>query len=269
MSGWGKKLAQIWSNNVAPSRPSIYELSVYTQYLRTMQNKSTEQIKLLVLGSTPEFRDWGFEQNLSITVVDKSINYYYEISRELRHKNIKETVVISQWEDMHFEQTFDFILGDLAIGNVAPERFDEFIERITDALTPGGIFMGKSFLWDKNTPIKTPEEIISDYEKVKYLHPYTFMNHQLGLYCLDRNNCLIDFSRMYNEVERLFDESKITEELFSMFQNVGWNTEMKFSFYAPQKSHFIECVNKRLKFVDFVYTEDVYTDVFPIFVVTK
>lgn len=269
MSGWGRNLAQIWTNNVAPSRPSINELCIYTRYLRTLQNNSTKPLELLVLGSTPEFRDWGFEQNMCVTVVDKSISYYHEISREVRHKNIKEALVISNWEDMQFDHTFDIIIGDLAIGNVAPARFEEFLDRIANALSPGGLFLGKSFFWDEETPIKTPEEILDDYQKVKYLHPYTFMNHQLGLYCLDKSKCLIDFSKMYSELEILFNQGKIDEQLFSVFQNVGWNTEMKFTFYAPRKSHFIESVNKKLNFVDYVYTEDVYTDVFPIFVISK
>lgn len=33
MSGWDRELATIWTNNVAPSRPSHSEMFVYTQYL--------------------------------------------------------------------------------------------------------------------------------------------------------------------------------------------------------------------------------------------
>ena len=269
MSGWGRNLAQIWTNNVAPSRPSAKEMCVYTDLLRTIQHKKNEKVKLLVLGSTPEFRDWGFEQNLDITVVDKSVNYYNEISREIRHKTLTERLVVSNWEDMQFSETFDLIIGDLAIGNVAYDRFDDFLDCVANALSPGGLFMGKSFFWDDNMVAKTPEEIVADFQKNSYLHPYTFMNHQLGLYCLDRNLCAIDFSKMYSELERLSSLGILSNEIFSIFQNVGWNTEMKFTFFAPKKTKFIEDVNKRLVFNQFIYTDEVYTDVFPIFVISK
>ena len=79
MSGWNKNLASIWTNNVAPSRPSNAEMCVYTKYLRELQSQCGQRIKMLVLGSTPEFRDWGFEQAIDISVVDKSIiNAYLE-----------------------------------------------------------------------------------------------------------------------------------------------------------------------------------------------
>ena len=94
MSGWNKNLASIWTNNVAPSRPSNAEMCVYTKYLRELQSQCGQRIKMLVLGSTPEFRDWGFEQAIDISVVDKSIEYHKCISREIRHKNIKESVYV-------------------------------------------------------------------------------------------------------------------------------------------------------------------------------
>ena len=63
---------------------------VYTQnYLRELQSQCGQRIKMLVLGSTPEFRDWGFEQAIDISVVDKSIEYHKCISREIRHKTLK------------------------------------------------------------------------------------------------------------------------------------------------------------------------------------
>ena len=103
----------------------------------------------------------------------------------------------------------------------------------------------------------------------QYIHPYTFINHQLGLYCLDRENFSIDFGEMYQELESLYTSGYISKELFSYFQDVGWNTEMKFRFFAPSKHFFIQQVNNVLKFVEFVYTSDVFTNVFPIYIIKQ
>ena len=202
MSGWNKNLASIWTNNVAPSRPSNAEMCVYTKYLRELQSQCGQRIKMLVLGSTPEFRDWGFEQAIDISVVDKSIEYHKCISREIRHKNIKESVYVQNWEEMTFDKQFDLIIGDLAIGNVDPDLFHVFLQNVNKSLSKNGFFLGKSLIWDENELIKSPTEIIDDYRLQNYIHPYTFINHRLGLYCLDRNTNTLDFSIMFNELKK-------------------------------------------------------------------
>lgn len=269
MSGWGKKLAETWTNNVPPSRPSCSEICVYTSYLRRIQSAKKERIKLLVLGSTPEFRDWGYEENLDITVVDKSEEYYQAISREIRHKNIKEKLIISLWEDMELEEEYDIIIGDLAVGNIDGDRLDDFLKAVSSALLPGGYFIGKSFLWADDELVKTPHMIIEDYFKAPQMHPYTFINHQLGLYCLDKQTFQIDFTRMFNEMIKLLKEGVLDQNTFSYFENVGWNTEMKFTFFAPSQDYFREHVEKYMKFKEYVHTSDIYTCVFPIYIITK
>lgn len=269
MSGWGGELAEIWTNNVPPSRPSCSELCIYTKILRKLQKKTKRQLKLLVLGSTPEFRDWGYEENLNVSVVDKSEEYYRFISRELRHKNIQETVFFSTWEQMQLPESYDVILGDLAIGNVNPQKFDAFLCNIRDSLSDDGLFMGKSFIWTDEEAAKPPKQIIDEYLSFARIHPYTFINHQLGLFCLDKQHFSIDFQRMFRELENLVSHGEMSQELFSFFLNVGWNTEMKFEFFAPSQEYFVSSVNKVLAFNQFVHTEDVYTNVFPIYIITK
>ena len=266
MGGWGKELATIWTNNVAPSRPSCNEMCVYTKYLREIQYKKRQRLKLLVLGSTPEFRDWGYEENLDIYVVDKSEEYYHQVSREVRHKNLSETVFFMSWEDMKFSEKFDIIIGDLSIGNVNKSRFNDFLCNVRDSMTDDAVFLGKSFLWPEDEPIKAPKQIIEEYYASCRIHPYTFINHQLGLYCLDKEQYSIDFQKMYQEMATLLKSGVIEK---TAFQNIGWNTEMKFEFFAPSQDYFASLVNKVLLFERFVHTMDVYTRVFPIYIIKK
>lgn len=267
MSCWGKKLAEIWTNNVAPSRPSNSELCVYNKYLRIVQKRLNRPVELLVLGSTPEFRDWGFEQDLNISVVDENESYFNMITREIRHKNLRENLYITRWESMEFDKKFDIIIGDLTIGNLEPSRFNEFLIRIKNCLSAEGLFIGKSFLWDENEKVITPSEIIENYKNSIKIHPYTYINSQLGLFCLDRENYLIDFQKMYNELEKLNVKGELSDELFSYFKDIGWNTEMKFKFFSPSKSFFVKSVNKELHFVRYEYTDEIYTNVFPIYII--
>ena len=44
---------------------------------------------------------------------------------------------------------------------------------------------------------------------------------------------------------------------------------MKFSFFAPSNQFFIQQVNDVLEFVKFVHTMDVFTNVFPIYIIKQ
>lgn len=59
---WGKELAICWTRMVGPSRPTISELAIYTKYTRILQSNLNRRLKILILGSTPEFRDWAFKK---------------------------------------------------------------------------------------------------------------------------------------------------------------------------------------------------------------
>lgn len=82
--GWNGQLARIWTKMVGPSRPTISELAVYTKWAKIIQNNTSKRLKLLVLGSTPEFRDWGYENNFEITVMDGLNGSFYFNNDELK-----------------------------------------------------------------------------------------------------------------------------------------------------------------------------------------
>lgn len=87
---WNSTLALLWTRTVGPSRPTVSELAIYTKYAHKLLNNSKNRLKILILGSTPEFRDWAFEENMETTIIDYSADYNKTISREIRHKSIIE-----------------------------------------------------------------------------------------------------------------------------------------------------------------------------------
>lgn len=74
---------------------------------------------------------------------------------------------------------------------------------------------------------------------------------------------------MYMEIEKLFHDEIIDEEIFSYFNNVGWNKEMDFNFFAPSKKSFIKMVDEKLQFICYEHTSEIYTNLFPIYIVKK
>ena len=60
---WNGRLALIWTKMVGPSRPTISEMAIYDKWAKRLQKITDRRLNLLVVGSTPEFRDWGFEND--------------------------------------------------------------------------------------------------------------------------------------------------------------------------------------------------------------
>lgn len=265
---WNGQLARIWTKMVGPSRPTVSELTIYTKWAQTVQRQLSRRPKLLVLGSTPEFRDWGFENNFEITVMDCNEDYYNEVSREIRHKCIQENLICQKWQDLSVSNEYDIIIGDLAIGNIPPEDLEQFIKKVSEALTPVGIFLGKSFYHKKGYIPLSPESLIKEYYKGTPWHPYSALVYDLSIYCMDENH-LLSFPKQYSILEDLNCKGILKDETFEYFKDVGWNTDMKFSFHIPDLEQYEKLLKKYLHIYAIEYGNDVYSSNFPLHIVGK
>jgi hypothetical protein len=266
---WNSNLALVWTKMVGPSRPTISELSIYLKYIRSLQSQRKSKLKMLVLGSTPEFRDLGFEENLNVSVVDCNQDYHNTINREIRHKCLigTETLYSCKWQDIEFENCFDIIIGDLVIGNIPPFDLEGFIQKIQNALTIGGLFLGKSFYNDRNYQVVVPEDMVRNYYENYPYHPYSSFAYNLTIYAL-KDNTLV-FKNMYDILQKLNQQGILSNETFEKFQNIGWNNEMKFLFYVPFKDEFEILVQRYLTIDCIEYANEVYSKYFPLYIIKK
>lgn len=271
---WGKKLAICWTRMVGPSRPTISELAIYTKYIRILQANLNRRLKILILGSTPEFRDWAFEENMDVTVIDYSEKYHKTISRELRHKCIvdkhesKEKFICKNWIEIDNVDEYDVIIGDLVIGNISPNQLEEFLFKVSVALKKNGIFLGKSFFVPRNYKVISPEDLIRQYYDGPPYHPYSALAFDLTMYSIDDENVLI-FKKQYNELVKLKNKGLIDNETMSYFENIGWDKEMKFQFYVPKVEDYENLVQKYFKIYCIEYGNEIYSDKFPLYILTN
>ena len=272
---WNSNVALLWTKMVGPTRPTISELYIYTKYVHELQKRLNRRLDILILGSTPEFRDWAFEENMKVTVIDDSSDYHNKISRELRHKCIiegdceKERVIIKRWEDMDFCDEFDIIIGDHAIGNIEPDKLERFIKNVQNALRTGGLLLGKNFLVPSEYKVNNPEKLIEDYYcKKSYCHPFSFLIFDLAMYCMDENN-MLDFKVLYNELLKLKEKDLITNETMKYFEGIGWDTEMKFKFHIPTIVNYENLIKKYLNIKNVEYGIDIYSEKFPLYIIEK
>lgn len=267
--GWNENLALTWTKMVGPSRPTISEISIYLKHIRKLQSIKKSKLKMLVLGSTPEFRDLGFEENIDITVLDCNSDYHYAINREIRHKSLigGENVIFQKWQEMNFHNQFDIIIGDLVIGNIHPNELEKFLKKVNKALTIDGLFLGKSFYLEKDYKVIDPIEMVREYYNGHPYHPYSAFTYNLAIYVL-KDNTLV-FKEMYDILERLNQNGILEDATFDKFKNIGWNNEMKFLFYIPFKEEFENLVQKHLKIDSIEYANEIYSKHFPLYIIKK
>jgi len=270
---WNNNLAKIWTKMVGPSRPTISELNVYTKHAHKL--KSDGRLKILILGSTPEFRDWAFEENMQVWVMDANKDYYKTISREIRHKtilkdsNFRENIIFDKWQNLSIENFFDIVIGDLAIGNIPPNELQTTLQRISNSLKPGGLWLGKSFFVPRNYKSPSLEKICKDfYNKYSNNHPYSYFAFYLTMNCLDKEN-LLDFKKQYDLLLSLHDQGLIKTETLKYFKNVGWDSQMKFKFYVPSQELYESLLSQFFKIQSIEYGQDIYSKYFPLYICIK
>ncbi|WP_152032639.1 class I SAM-dependent methyltransferase [Ereboglobus luteus] len=233
---WTKNTANAWNNYFPPNRPSNYELAVCARYITEIRRTIKRKPRLLVLGSTTEYRTLGVEENCDVTIIDNSIEYHSAISKELKYLRAKETIVISNWQNMKFFNEFDMIVGDLVIGNMHAREIDNFLENIRRALTRNGIFITKSFFYNRDREILHPSSFFKTYEdKYSYYDPFPFNAYNLSVYSMNRNSFVLKFTEMFDVVLKSFFDGFITEKTLNRYKELGWEEALNTEFYMMPK----------------------------------
>lgn len=159
---------KIWNKIGPPWRPSKKELLWWKKKIVELQKKG-KNLKVLVLGSTPEIRDMLSELKIDTTLLDANESMYKAMNRLVKKKNKKEKLVIGNWLDMDKvlgKNKFDFVISDAPHCNLAFKTWPRFFEGLYNILKPGGYFMVGSITleFDERQTIK---DLFGKYKKHK------------------------------------------------------------------------------------------------------
>lgn len=265
---WEKTFAGIWTNYVPPARPSCSEIALYTQYLRKLQKKKRELIRLLILGSTPEFRDWGHQEGMNVTVVDYNRENYTVLGTFLRHKRAVEHFIESDWRSMHFDNTFDVIIGDHTIGVLPEQDIPKVLRSVAQALRRGGCFITKQYLRSGKKE-RTVETILRSYK-----HKFPNFNIQnvtvaeIVNSCASRNHGLFDFKKALEEIRVAWKKKIISGDECQIFENLNW-ANMKFNLFVPTRAGWEVMIASFFDIHAIEHSQDVYSKETPIYILQK
>lgn len=230
---WDSRLVNFWRSYVPPCRPSRFELDLCKNELHKIRVAIGDRApRLLILGSTNEYRDFAFEERCEIVVADNSKVFHEAISEDRRYKNSRETVHVVAWEDMDFNCEFDLVVGDLVIGNVKPDRTTQFVANVHRCLKPGGVFITKSFFFDQTRLRDLSATFRTFEENFRYEDPFPYLAYQLTLAAMDRETHMLEFGEMFQHVRRAHDEGVVSTRTYERYLELGWHEGGKIQFYV-------------------------------------
>lgn len=128
-------LAETWKHFGEPARPSASEVNI-------VDGKIRPGMKVLLLGSTPEYRDILVKKNCCVVIVDYNEDNFKAMSSLMTEKPLKETFIKENWLNMRFlSQRFDLIIGDHVINLLPVAEWNNFLETVHLLLNPNGSFL--------------------------------------------------------------------------------------------------------------------------------
>ncbi|MFH1769926.1 MAG: class I SAM-dependent methyltransferase [archaeon] len=197
-----------WKKAVFPARPSPEEMVVFDNLMSKHEGQS-----LLILGSTPEFRDLGAKHNLKVTCADINPDMLEGMKQLVKHKNKDENLVKCNWLKMPFEDnTFDIVFAEQSANIIEAEFFDAFFKEVSRVLKKGGFFINKMLVPCSRDEKDILEQFRKERKDIFYLYDHLY--HAEGVF--DKTTS-IGHGHLKPIFDRLLREGKITKEEHSQF----------------------------------------------------
>lgn len=146
------------------SAPTHAEILIYKNLFNLIiaGKKPKKNLKVLVLGATPEIRDLAIELGAECTAVDISRNVLESLTKAMKYKDDKKNkFVCDDWFNMCSifpKNSFDMILGDCSFNNVPFLRCGEMFQICKNLLKKDGCIITRQiFYFDHKMPRLTSQ----------------------------------------------------------------------------------------------------------------
>ena len=156
---WSDEFVYHWKYYKSPARPSASDLRFIKKIIKSKGKKA----KILILGSTPEYRNICGQLKLSVTLIDFSKKNYQYLNREVKNKP-KEKFVQGDWLKTVLNEKFDIILADNVVNMFKNNNIIKLFSNVSKMLEEDGYFMPRTYVRGKGEKY-TEEKSIKEYKR--------------------------------------------------------------------------------------------------------
>lgn len=246
--------------SAGPNVMRIYEELI----IRAAQGKSN--FKALVLGSTPELRDFVLKHKGQLHSIDISLDMMHKTSKLLKEQTDQfEHMLRSDWlENPLADNYFDVVIGDGVANNIALDKQDQFFSNIYRVLKPGGHLVLREGVINPNRKPATLEEIDKNFQDEK-IHWFDLLINMywysdISPKCTDQSCSQKSFIKFYDELENEFLKGRVSKKAI----DAVWWFRKNLNHTIMNKFDLIDLMNKYFQLhpvdqsQDYEFTKDTF-----------
>jgi len=206
--------AEVWSKFPVPARPSKEEL----KYLETELKRFGKNSKILILGSTIEYRSLCNKLGIRPYVADFDKSIYGILTKYSKEKFVGEHFLEVDWLKIKEKNKFDVIIGHRAINVIGKEVLQKFFLRMKRVLKPSGIFYCKGNVQFIND--KTKLDSIRGkwaFKKNRRYPLFSYLEVELYFYCADRDG-YVNYPKARKLVNNWYRQRKISLKDYNLMK---------------------------------------------------
>ncbi|MDD2646999.1 MAG: methyltransferase domain-containing protein [Patescibacteria group bacterium] len=139
-----------WAKQRPPLIPSVDECKIIKNFIKKEVYNSNKILKILILGSTPRFRDLAHSFKSEVTCADMNIDMLPAMAALMTNPRAaeKEVWVRANWLQMPLRNNYyDIVLGDWVISNLPLKLQSVFFKKISLLIRSGGHFITRASLY--------------------------------------------------------------------------------------------------------------------------
>ncbi len=265
---WNNEMARTWQRYKPPIRPSRYELAVFRRFLEQKIKENGKDTMVLILGSTPEFRDIINSKKLTAYICDYNKKNYNSF-KLLKKTKGKEVLIKQNWTKLKTDKKFDLVFAEASLNVVKKSEVPKVLANVNNVIKEDGLFLAKTWMRKPKSSLSF-KKILSMYrkqsKKYKDCHHFTDLYNLSYLYDVKKDSASL--KHMYFKMKELYEKNMLTKKEFNSFCGLAYETT-PLEVYLPFKKDLSKIINKKMKLAEIIYTKPVCIDKFPIYVCKK
>ncbi|MFC2165857.1 hypothetical protein ACFLT2_12790 [Acidobacteriota bacterium] len=168
-------LLERWEVIKVPIRPSEKELQFYEKYVAKISKRENPEI--LILGSTPEFRDLGIKYGMKPVSVDLE-QPIWEAMKHFMKERGEEEFLYCDWLKLPEDRKFDLIIGDGPLNMISKEQGVPFFDSVAKVIKDDGLIVQRIISFNENLSLEDFIKAMDDYRRMNFdinLYGYTVL----------------------------------------------------------------------------------------------
>jgi SAM-dependent methyltransferase len=265
---WDSSIAASWNKFKPPIRPSSYDLEIFEKFIDEKIKEKGDNVKILILGSTPEIRDLVSLKKIVPYVCEYSKNNY-EALKLLKKEQGDEILINQDWRELKTDEKFDLVFAEASLNVISKEDVPIVLKKVTKILKEDGLLISKNWTRDLKEGL-TEKKMIEEWgkrNKNKNIKSYINLRMMYS-YLYDEKNNSLPLRKKHSHFKDMYEKGVISKEEFNKFNECNYDkTALK--LYIPLEHEWKKILSKDMKIIEKIIPKPLGKNIVPIYVLKK